>query len=116
MLKWLRSSDTRQSLAPTVCGIESASPIAGTDTAAWQASNLASELIAGADVPGELRLPRAEDYRRGLAASLVAILSGAKTIDEGLAAAAAEWEQITEEQGRVLQRSEYESSLGLIRD
>ncbi len=116
MLKWLRSSETRQTLAPTICGIESASPIAGSDSSAWQASNLATELIAGADAPNEMRLPRAEDYRHALATNLIAILSGAKTIDEGLGAAAQAWQKITEEQGRVLQRSEYERSLGLVRE
>ena len=116
LLMWLRSSDTRQTLAPVVCGIESASPISGSDSTAWQASGLASELSASASMPNELRLPRTEDYRNALADQLIAALSGDKSIEDALGAASDDWQKITEAHGRVLQRTEYERSLGLVRE
>ena len=53
---------------------------------------------------------------RSLADGLIAILSDDKPIADTLAEAAAAWQAITEARGRVLQRVDYEQSLGLTRD
>jgi hypothetical protein len=115
-LRWLRQSETRHTLSPLIVGIESAIPVSGNESSAWQATSMANELAANASIPSELRLPRAEEYRRALADSLIAILSGEKPIADALAEATAAWQTITEARGRVLQRSDYEMSLGLRRD
>ena len=116
LLTWLRSSETRQTLATLIRGIETASPLAGSDSTAWQATSLSAELTSNGTMPNELRLPRTEDYRAALAESLVTVVSGEKSAKEALEAAADAWQKITEAQGRVLQRSEYERSLGLVRE
>ena len=116
LLTWLRQSDSRQVLAPIILGIEPAAPMAGSDSSAWQAASLAKELATGPSIPSELRLPRAEEYRKELATSLLKILSSEKSIADALSEATTAWQKITETHGRVLQRSEYEQSLGLIRD
>ena len=116
LLNWLRQSETRHTLSLLIPGIESASPTSGSDSSAWQASTIATALAANANVSSELRLPRAEEYRSALADSLIAILSEDKPIADSLAKAAAAWQVITEARGRVLQRVDYEQSLGLTRD
>ena len=116
LLTWLRQSDSRQVLAPIIVGIEPGSPMAGSDSSSWQAASLAKELATGPSIPSELRLPRAEEYRKELATSLLKILSSEKSIADALSEATTAWQKITETHGRVLQRSEYEQSLGLIRD
>ncbi len=116
LLMWLRQGDSRQALAPIISGIESASPTAGSDSSAWQATSLATELASGANIPSELRLPRTEEYRTELSTSLLQILVGEKSVDEALGEASAAWQKITDTHGRVLQRSEFEQSLGLVRD
>jgi hypothetical protein len=116
LLRWLRQSETRHTLSPLIVGVESASPSAGADSSASQASGIANELANNSSLPSELRLPRAAEYRNALASSLVAILSGAQPIADSLAEAAAAWQSITDARGREVQRSDYEQSLGLIRD
>lgn len=116
LLNWLQQSETRHTLSPLIQGIESASPTAGSDSSAWRASTIATELAANANLPNELRLPRAEEYRSALADGLITILSDDKPIADTLAKAAAAWQAITEARGRVLQRVDYEQSLGLTRD
>ena len=116
LLMWFRQSDSRQVLSAIISGVESASPLAGSDSSSWQASSLATELSSGARIPNELRLPRAEEYRTELSSSLIEILSGEKSVDDALGEATAAWQKITESRGRMLQRSEYEQSLGLVRD
>jgi hypothetical protein len=116
LLRWLRLSETRHTLSPLIAGIESASPISGSDSSAWQATNIATELAANASMPSELRLPRAEEYRSALADGLIAVLSGEKQIADALADATAAWQTITDARGRVPQRADYEKSLGLARD
>ncbi len=116
LLNWLQQSETRHTLSPLIQGIESASPTAGSDSSAWRASTIATELAANANLPNELRLPRAEEYRSALADGLMAILSDDKPIADSLANVAAAWQAITEARGRVLQRVDYEQSLGLTRD
>lgn len=116
LLRWLRQSETRHTLSTLITGVESATPLFGSDSSAWQATKLATELAANTNIPNELRLPRAEEYRSALADSLLAILSGEKPIADALGEAAAIWQTITESRGRIPQRSDYELSLGLIRN
>lgn len=115
LLRWLRQSDTRHSLSQLIVGVESASPISGSDSSAWQATSIAAEQAANGSMPSELRLPRAEEYRLALAGSLIAILSGAKPAD-ALGEASAAWQAITTARGREMQRTDYERSLGLSRN
>jgi hypothetical protein len=60
----------------------------------------------------EPRIPRSGEYRSTLANHLLSMLRGERTAQEALAAAAADWDQVTEQQ-RKLQQMEYEKSLGL---
>lgn len=116
LLHWLRLSETRQSLSPLIVGIEAVSPAANSDSAAWQAKNLANEQAGNARIPSELRLPRAEEYRNVLAERLVRVLSGEQPIADALSEASAAWQVITETRGRELQRHDYEQGLGLTRN
>lgn len=113
LLHWLRQSETRHSLSLLIVGIESGSPTAGGNSSAWQARNIATEQAANSKIPGELRLPRAEEYRSALSDSLITIMSGEKPIAEALSEASAAWQVITDARGRELQRHDYEQSLGL---
>ncbi len=116
LLRWLGSSETRQALAPLILGIESAVSISGTDSSAWQAAELTREMAAGERVTSELRLARAEEYRQVLANHLLDVISGNATATEALAATSEAWQAITESRGRLVQRADYERSLGLSRD
>ncbi len=116
LLRWLRLSETHRALSALITGIESTSPTASSDSSAWQATSMATELAANTNIPSELRLPRAEEYRKALADSLIAILSGDKQIADSLAEASAAWQVITDSRGRILQRTDYEQSLGLARN
>ncbi len=116
LLRWLRQSETRNTLAPLIAGIESSSPGAGSDSSAWQARTIANDQAANANLPSELRLPRAEEYRNALADSLIAILRGDQTVEDALQQASSAWQAITSARGRELQRGDYERSLGLVRN
>lgn len=115
LLNWLKQIETRQALSPLVVGIEPLSPVAGSDSSAWQARGVAMELAANSKIPSELRLPRAEVYRNALCDSLIAALAGEKPIADALSEASAAWQVITDSRGLESQRNDYEQSLGLTR-
>ncbi len=116
LLRWLGLGETRQALAALILGVESAAPLTGSESAAWQAAGLAREMAAGERVTSELRLARSEEYRRTLAEHLLDVISGKSSAADALAATSETWQAITESRGRLVQRGDYERSLGLARD
>ncbi len=111
---WLASSTARGSFAKTILGIDADAPISGTDASEWQVSQLERRMAGRVGVAIELRLPGTELYRAALAEQLTRILMNQVDISTGLKQVASEWEKITEQHDRKLQRTQYEYSLGLM--
>jgi ABC-type glycerol-3-phosphate transport system substrate-binding protein len=113
LLKWLNEPNTRSVLTQFAPGIESPTPVGGTDSLAWKGQQMLSRIASSAGVSLEPRLPLASAYRRALADALLNFLSGQETAEQALQSADQRWRDITTEAGTALQRRNYEISLGL---
>lgn len=116
LLKWLKTSETRKALAPFMVGIESPVPWFGSDSAAWQATQLNHQLAASSNIPQELNLARTEEYRTALVEQLLSMLEGKQDAATALKLAADQWQIISQARKLQTQRMDYERSLGLKRD
>jgi ABC-type glycerol-3-phosphate transport system substrate-binding protein len=113
LLKWLNDPSTRSVLTQFAPGIESPTPVGGTDSLAWKGQQMLSRIASSGGVSLEPRLPQALAYRHALADALLSFLSGQENAQQAMRTADKRWREITAEAGQSLQRRNYEISLGL---
>lgn len=119
LARWLAQSPRRTLVAPTIA----AAPVRFSDLGASDAwcdggaaaaasfAKAAEEVLHARDGLGPLRIPGADRYLAALDAAVRAAAAGKSEPSDALAAAAKEWDAITEELGREAQAKLYRASV-----
>ncbi len=110
-LQWLAKDTTRNDIASQIAGIDVSAPVFGVDSLSWKATQRLRRIYDSVDLPQELRLPAAQEYRKTLATELVKFLEGKQSDEDALRQTAKLWEAISQ---RPNQAEEYSKSLGLV--
>lgn len=111
-IEWLSQPRTIATLEPVLPGVVGSS--SRSNSLADLANRKSFERLQDINASCEPRLLHTYEYRKILAAQLLAILRGEKEVHEGLSAAAEAWDTISLRQFK-LQQIEYEKSLDLTR-
>ncbi len=111
-VQWLHLPETIATLQPVLPGVVTTSN--QSNTLAGRANQISLQNLQANNVSCEPRMAHTHEYRKALAAELIAILRGEKDIQSGLSAAVAAWDTISGQQLEI-QRLEYEKSLDIAR-